>query len=215
MSSFEKKKCIFCSKLWLPKNRYQSKRNLFCSKECRSNNLSNKYKGKSNIKDLEKECIKCKQIKVKIPKLAYLDGKIVYFDENNKRWNGNTCRDCRIKKEKKGRNLDYYTHKKGYESEKIAKKYFEYIGFRVVRPDNIWGVDLILDNKIYVEVRSVVTVRGKYYYIPPIKGKRRDDDIIAIVLPNKKILIEDMKSHLIQCSKSGARYLTNIVREYL
>jgi hypothetical protein len=88
------------------------------------------------------------------------------------------------------------------------------MGYKTTKPrhKNSNGVDLFAikqDNVLSVEVkraiypkkdRNVLRVRG-------VEKNRKNDDLIAIVLPCGYVLIEPMKHHLLSCNHQGDRFL--------
>lgn len=155
-------------------------------------------------------------------------GGWIYVDENGSHWIGRRCPDCRRK------NCRDYHHKtgisvpaeqtqnknvqRGRATEKIAKEYFESLGFTVSQAD-IKGPDLVLTLPERPDFMKTVEVKparrnGKApnaYRVDRVCRNRRDDDFIAIVMPNGTIWIEPMDEHLKKCGPGGWRSVTKLV----
>ena len=64
------------------------------------------------------------------------------------------------------------------------------------------------DNVLSVEIKKASSANGRAVLrILPVEKNRQNDDLIAIVLPNKYVLIEPMKDHLKCCNNQGYRFL--------
>lgn len=104
---------------------------------------------------------------------------------------------------------------KAVNSEKTAQIKMEELGFCVERTTNK-GPDLIFSingSIITVEVKSVISRKNwTSHIVAPVKPRRLNDHLIAIVLPSGSVYLEDMQSHLRKCAKSGARSVTDLVR---
>ena len=74
-------------------------------------------------------CKKCKKKDQKIIGSQWKDDKNKYVDSRGKRWFGTICYECMNKSRLKGRSKSHPTHKKGLDSELVAKKYFEKLGY--------------------------------------------------------------------------------------
>lgn len=85
------------------------------------------------------------------------------------------------------------------------------IGYKMTKPahKNANGTDVfgVCDTHVVsVEVARATPVRGKRVLrVRPIT--RKQDDLIAIVLPSGYVLLEPMLDHCRLCNKSGDRYL--------
>ena len=103
----------------------------------------------------------------------------------------------------------------------LAKKYFEDKGYsvRTSLKEGRKGVDIYVitdDNIFSVEVKQALMNKRKdhtgCWFVPPVSQERIHDDLIAIVLPNQEIIIEQMKDHLAACSKNGEKYIITLIR---
>lgn len=167
-------------------------------------------------------CKECAQEKTKIRSERYPNGKYVYRDERGKRWNRRQCPKCVLvlsKKNYKRRNtLTDWKNKKGIAAEKQAAGHFILLGYDVL-PVDCHGPDLVLtrgQERLTCEVKSVTKydVNGKdFYFVSPVYRGRRVDDLMAMVFDDGFILVQPMKEHLAECSKTGRRNLTRFVRE--
>lgn len=170
-------------------------------------------------------CSLCKKEGIK--KAIYKrDEKYSYFDEKEKRIYGGRCNACGLKharelyykKNKTMDNISFPKLKKAREAERCVESYYNNLGYKT-KINNGAGPDLIIypknEKPFSVEVKTITRKkRCNSYQIGSVKKDRRKDDLLAIVFPKKKIYFEPMKKHLIQCSKSGVRTVTNIVNYY-
>jgi len=144
-----------------------------------------------------------------------------YVDSSGRRWNGKTCPECWAIGY-----LEQYRRSRGHKSiddvqeprrvlsrsaERRAAEYFIGLGHDV-ELTRLKGPDLILDQKIKVEVKTVLKdKRAKSYFVREVTPARQRDDLIAFVLPNKCVIVESMQEHLSKCSASGTRTVTKMV----
>jgi hypothetical protein len=156
-------------------------------------------------------CKKCNIEKTRVHHKKY-DGKWKYCDEDKSVWNGQTCPQCTLESKRSPlSNSTAPTIIKGLESERVAAEFFESIGFNVERC-NVHGPDLILDDEITVEVKSVTRADQKNTFkVGSIKKNRINDNIVALI-HNGKVMIEDMKSYITHCDKSFGRSITKTIR---
>jgi hypothetical protein len=150
-------------------------------------------------------------------------GKYIYRDEFGRKWNRKCCPDCiRINIHRLGINkyrheLTDHKNSKGFNAEKLVSNYFLMQEYRVTQT-HAHGPDLIIEKGDVIktcEVKSITPykVNGKtFYFCSPIYPKRRNDDLIAFVMPDDSLIIENMKDHLMKCAKSGRRSFTKEVR---
>lgn len=109
--------------------------------------------------------------------------------------------------------------KKAVDAERAAAEKFEQMGFEVKRTD-CFGPDLLCSIGPLtwtVEVKSVTETKIKdrsYYVTGRVSRRRREDDLVAIVLPNGHVLIDSMPLHLAACNNGGGRSVTKIVRAF-
>jgi len=149
-----------------------------------------------------------------------------YQDESGLRWHGNKCNKCgtekmRDRSYKSGRNkpiADHTsgTHKKGYDAELVAKKYFENMGF-VVSQTRQSGPDLILNLGGHLELTCEVKLACPQYKEYPsrlrigwIKPKRMNDDLICIVHPDGRLHVDEMSHWLKNSGKYGVKSVTSL-----
>jgi hypothetical protein len=147
-----------------------------------------------------------------------------YVDDHNCRWNGRMCPDCHrndsdVRRRAKGLpTVDESKNprrQKGRLAERQVATYFEALGFHV-ELTRLTGPDLIGISgnvEFTVEVKSAVRSRqgSKSWFVAPVYPARRNDDKIAIVLPDGRIHVEDMEAHLRKCNPSGQRFVTHMV----
>jgi Holliday junction resolvase len=103
-------------------------------------------------------------------------------------------------------------------SEEIVKSHFVSLGYIVAIGDNEnqngFDVVAVKDNEyLIIEVKTASRITGKNCWrVREVSEYAKNSDVIAIVLPSKKIHFENMKHHLLSCSISGDRYITEIVK---
>jgi hypothetical protein len=174
--------------------------------------------------------IKCRECGIEKTRIrSGLDSanKFIYRDENGYRWNRLQCHACyknyrikhsRINNIHKDRS-EVTDHKnlKGFLAERVVKEFFEKNGYQVVQT-SCRGPDLVLSkNGVSYTCEVKVATRhmdSDHWFCSPIYPKRRKDDLMAIVLPGDKIHVEPMEAHLLACSISGRRRLTDIIKAY-
>jgi len=184
-----------------------------------------------------KICVRCKKeytliFRRKLPRAYKNEGirggtreyfQIGHYTEigTQKRFISQMCHDCRcVSSFKRRGSMKRYEStkpiiKKAYETETIAKERFERLGFEVTIA-KVTGPDLVctLGNWIYtVEVKPANLCNGSWQS-PAVCKNRKNDDLVAIVLPNKYVYIDSMEHHLASCGKFGHRTVTSIVKEF-
>lgn len=83
--------------------------------------------------------------------------------------------------------------------------------------DNANGPDLTIarNGKTYrVEIKKACK-STRCWKTTPVGKSGRNCDLIVILLPNHKLLIQPMKDHLALSSKSGHRFITELVEANL
>lgn len=96
---------------------------------------------------------------------------------------------------------------------KEVKKILLLFGYKTTAPEKEQynGVDLyaIKKDKVFsVEIKMASIIKNRNVLrIRKVEKNRKQDDLIAIVFPNKYVLLEPMKDHLRNCNKTGDRYL--------
>lgn len=169
-------------------------------------------------------CKQCKLLKNKIQSGKRPSGNAYYYkDERGFFWDGRTCPDCRkIKNTQSDRaqgrhksidDVKEYRIMAARNSEHIARKYFERLGFEV-EMTKIRGPDLICKKGnavLNVEVKRMIDdgrIKRKTYRITPVKRNRIKDDYVAIIFGENVHLVQPMKDHLAACSPSGCRRIS-------
>ena len=89
-----------------------------------------------------------------------------------------------------------------------VKQTFMKLGFKCLNTHhkNAKGADLtvIKNNNAYtVEIKCTRYTKRKSLQVSPVECRRKNDDLIAIVLPSRYILVEPMEQHLKNCSTKG------------
>jgi hypothetical protein len=156
---------------------------------------------------MKKQCKYCNQIKDRIFFKKYDEKNYKYADADGKKWNGARCPDCHvIALRKNGRCHD---DKPSTRHEITAAKYFESFGMTVRRTTGK-GPDLVIGKSVTVEVKGANYHHGKSLRVCSVKPKRLNDDLVAIVMPDNRIIVETMTTHLSKCDKSGSRTVTHL-----
>lgn len=94
-----------------------------------------------------------------------------------------------------------------------VRKTLKVLGFKCTKPrkKNANGVDLFAVKDDYVlSVEIKKADKGKNVNVLRVRGvsePRKNDDLIAIVLPCGYVLLEPMQDHLKLCNKQGDRFL--------
>lgn len=179
-------------------------------------------------------CVKCglveevSYVKVKInyrpkqhagPTLRVIhENKIGFF------WVNCICPNCRRKRFRELRGITKTVSDikeprmlRCFESEDVAAKFFESLGFSV-RKGSGRGPDLFCtlgDWEYMVEVKLASQNTGSWR-VGKVTKRTQRCDLVAFVLPNKRVYIDDMQMHLAskQVRKDGSRNITSIVKEF-
>lgn len=61
-----------------------------------------------------------------------------------------------------------------------------------------------------VEVKRARRKKNNSAEVDPVSNPRKNDDLIAIIINDKYVLIEPMEHHLKACSSKGTRPLTKL-----
>lgn len=152
------------------------------------------------------------------------DGRIIdiYTDERGRRRRVMAkCYDCYMAgvRAKRGTKPRLESQKPNIVSairaEKAAAKFFEEKGFHVQHGHGA-GPDLIIDNG--VDEPQTVEVKQPFkctrcWQVPRVRESRRYDDLIAIVMPNGFVHVEDMAEYMKGCNRYGSKNVTALVRE--
>lgn len=146
---------------------------------------------------------------------------IIYKNAKGQLLYGNICRECyNIRNRKLRGTTSRDDSKKPYvvkavNTEKLAAEKFKQLGFSVERTQ-FHGPDLVCTIGALtwtVEVKPV-SLFARSWRVSSVKEKRKNDDLIALVLPNGRVYIDSMKHHLSKCGKMGTRSATAIVKEF-
>lgn len=98
--------------------------------------------------------------------------------------------------------------------DKLVSKALRKMGFKPLEPNHINanGVDIfaVKNNRAFsIEIKKArYPKKGIAVQVDPVLKNRRNDDLIAIVLPSGYVLVEPMKQHLKLCGPKGYRPLT-------
>jgi hypothetical protein len=148
----------------------------------------------------------------------------VFLNTNGKKWYAYACPSCVINRDRKRRgwkprSTEHWspTVSKAVWAEELAQKKFESLGM-VVDRTKYHGPDLIckIGDWVYtVEVkRARKPTRSNTWVCDLVYGERRKDDLIAIVMPNGHVCIDDMNMHLAKCMKNGQRTISKLVKQF-
>lgn len=102
---------------------------------------------------------------------------------------------------------------------KLVTKYFKLMGFKVIHyneKESTNGVDMWVKKKdgkpLSVEIKKARKQKTGCYQVDFVQPNRINDDLIAIILNDKYVLIEEMKHHLSACSNKGFRQFTTLLK---
>lgn len=100
----------------------------------------------------------------------------------------------------------------------LIESTFNHLNYKIIYVNskiNANGPDLwvIKDNKrpLSVEIKIARNTKKTTYAVEPVSIARQKDDLIAIVLNENYVLIEEMKHHLLACSKKGFRQFSTLL----
>lgn len=118
-------------------------------------------------------------------------------------------------------NMDFTTCERlgvGRDAERYVEAYLKELGFQNVRIGlGTYGPDITFEDAgktISVEVKTArLVARPSCWGVERVRHTRINDDMIAIVLPDGKVVLESMKDHLSKCTVRGRRSITQMVRE--
>lgn len=89
------------------------------------------------------------------------------------------------------------------------------LGYRAIlqKKINANGTDIVAvsgDRVLRVEVKRATQASKRWHSlrVKPVSSPRRNDDLIAIIMPSGYVLIEPMADHLRCCNKYGSRCFT-------
>lgn len=162
------------------------------------------------------KCRTCAETKPKKRAEKNPRGGFRYRDDHGNAWCGRRCHSCTCKDQfyrarTSGRNVGreqskYYKMRKGFESECLAKIFFETKGYSVSQA-LMHGPDLILKKDESIQTCEVKTIfKTKWgIYSPKVSPKRKQDDLIALVWPTGFISFCSMEEHLSKCGPGGYR----------
>lgn len=174
-------------------------------------------------------CNSCKKdIEVEFVKKTWWRDTHKFFykvKETGKMWSFGCCPKCKFNRHigKPYRKANGRTNStnarvlKGVETESVAVRHLQSIGFKILQKHGATGPDVVcsLGDHIYtVEVKPAIPSKDKNSWsVFPVYPKRKNDDLIAIVLPNGLVHLEDMASHHEKCCKWGKREVVDLVKE--
>jgi Holliday junction resolvase-like predicted endonuclease len=100
--------------------------------------------------------------------------------------------------------------------EQVAREHLEALGYRVLWQARSGGPDLVCEKDGQVIAAEVKTARdaGQCWKTAPVHPLRRLDDMVAIVMPNRKVHVCSMAEHLAAADRSTRRSVSQLVREY-
>lgn len=107
---------------------------------------------------------------------------------------------------------------KGRRAERLVAEHFEQHGARKVEIGNgARGADIVVttrDGITYaVEVKAATKQPvGNSWLVHKVSDLRKNDNWIAIVLPDDSIVFETMQEHLAKCAPNGRRTVTDLVK---
>lgn len=169
-------------------------------------------------------CVRCNKPQMKV-RGHKGKSRYAYLNADGRRWEGNSCPTCLIpvKSERNSRrprcSIDLSTAHHtatGRRSEQVVASYFKELGHSV-KLTRCKGPDLLVSyvgEELAVEVKTVSRNKGSTaLYVSSVSPSRIHDDLVALVFPDGKILIETMSAHLAKCGSSGKRSVTTQWKE--
>lgn len=156
---------------------------------------------------MKKQCRYCKKTTDWIFFKKYDEKNYKYTDSYGKKWNGARCPDCHVVSVRKGG--AGHDDRPSTIHELTAARYFESFGMPVRRTAGK-GPDLVIGKSVTVEVKGANYHHGKSLRVCSVTPKRLRDDLVAIVMPDNRVIVETMTSHLSKCDKSGSRTVTHL-----
>lgn len=100
----------------------------------------------------------------------------------------------------------------------VIKKTFNSLGYKILyvnEKPSANGVDLwvIKDGcrPKSVEIKKVRRQKTGAYQVDPVQKNRVNDDLIAIIVNDKYVLVDDMQNHIACCSTKGTRQFTKLL----
>lgn len=184
-------------------------------------------KGRTSLPQKELyQCVVCGISQWRIRAEPIPRGGYFYKNENGEPWNVRKCPTCKKQEQikcsrrighKPMDEVKYHPLFIGRKSENLVKVLLENVGCWV-KPTTGKGPDLLVLGPqeiipITMEVKTAVFSKG-VWYVGVVRPARRQDDMVAIVLPNSVVYFESMKKHLNKCSPCGVRYLTKLIKKY-
>lgn len=166
-------------------------------------------------------CIRCEKTRDRKTCGRYAYGRIRYEDRDGAQWgSANACSFCRRKQEghrRPGKATSPVSI--GKRAELRVADWLRgngYLDARAIggagRPDVLFTDEHGMSRSVEVK-KAIAAYGGKCWQTHPVSPRRRDDDFVAIVLPNDSVILCSMIDHLALCSPSGKRAITDLVRE--
>lgn len=154
-----------------------------------------------------------------------INGKRVMVSAG-KKWNGSQCPECLSRYQLNYRRragikpidqVGFHTIKKGREAERKVAEYLLSNGYTDISLTDGHGPDVraVSPNgaALTVEVKSVCLSRGDVWMVKPVRKNRENDDFIAFVSPDGRVVVVEMKDHLSKCGRSGSRSVKRLFKE--
>lgn len=178
------------------------------------------------LQNNKRKCKHCEIVKDFIMEPRRAGTKLnTYRNSDGRPWHGTQCPECfgksntaRARKRgiKPRDEVIEPTQVKGRNAERIAEKHFKSLGYKTKITAGM-GPDLYITKGSLTktcEVKSCIekSERG-CFFVQSVAPLRRGDDLIAIVLPNGLVHVEEMMSHLSKCARTGSRAVTNLIRK--
>jgi hypothetical protein len=171
------------------------------------------------------QCKSCNKFDWKIRKsLRKRRNNFVYVNERSKEWYGYLCPECHHKAKteynrRRGiRSLDdipNHNVQVNRKAEREVERFLKGNGFEVLGLTTTKGPDVVVrkgKRTLYVEVKRVFRMKhSNTWRVTGVEPARRNDDFIAMVFPNKRIVLERMDRHLKKCAPSGIRTVTEMM----
>lgn len=174
-------------------------------------------------------CNSCKKdIEVEFVKKTWWRDTHKFFykiKETGRMWSFGCCPKCKFKRHL-GKPYSHADGRINSKNEKVLKSvkteiqavnFLRSLGFSVQTQLKVNGPDIVCsfgDQSYRVEVKPTYERKEgnkSRWYVNAVCKKRVNDDLIAIVMPNGRVHLEDMPGHLAKCYKCGRRQITELV----
>jgi hypothetical protein len=164
------------------------------------------------------ECGRCGESKDRIRDGKYPNGCWKWIDINGRHWSNRFCPKCKNAigvegNHRRGRSkpIDKVTNKQwmiARRSERVTAVYLKSIGYKNVKLTTMMGPDITCEkdgDTFTFEVKTIMSRGKNSYRVGRVTPLRRNDDMVALVLPGEFIHIEPMSDFLKKYNSGSSR----------